>query len=160
MDRPRTPIEQRFWPKVLRAGADDCWIWTGHCDNKNGYGWIGAGGHYGKAVHVHRLAYELAFGAIPEGLCVLHHCDNPACVNPSHLFLGTQKDNIEDMIRKGRRFTGNGNAKLTLDQVREIRRLYGTGQYSQRQLGRQFGVTYPNIGSIVRGESWKVSRPW
>ena len=91
------PIEQRFWPRVDKSG--ECWVWTGAISH--GYGVVGTGGHSG-VVRVHRLSWELAIGPIPKGLHVLHRCDNPPCVNPAHLFLGTQADNMRDMREKGR----------------------------------------------------------
>lgn len=109
------PITERFWPRVNKAGpihavlGTPCWLWTGAPDNR-GYGRLSTtlGGSVLKA---HRLSWEIANGAIPEGLCVLHRCDNPPCVNPEHLFLGTRPDNARDMADKGRH--GRYNAKKT-----------------------------------------------
>jgi len=100
-----TGVEDRFWSKVQKT--ENCWLWMG-ARTKLGYGQ--RGGRKTGRRYTHRLSWEMRFGPIPEGLCVLHHCDNPPCVNPDHLFLGTKKDNTQDMIAKGRgrgpRFSG------------------------------------------------------
>jgi|ERR1041385_1929703 len=96
--KPRTPVAVRFWTKVEKTPT--CWIWTGAQD-RHGYGYF----HFGKrneAVKAYRMAYELAVGPIPEGMHVLHRCDNPPCVNPAHLFIGTHRDNMQDSWRKDR----------------------------------------------------------
>jgi len=95
--------EERFWPKVLKS--DSCWEWQASLTDK-GYGQF-----FDKGVRIlaHRYSYKLRFGKIPEGLFLCHTCDNPKCVNPDHLKPGTQKDNIQDMIAKGRRFCRNKN---------------------------------------------------
>lgn len=98
------PVVERFWPKVAKRGPDDCWLWTAQT-NPAGYGQIGVGsltdGTRGYAF-AHRVSYELANGPIPPGFFVCHKCDVRRCVNPSHLFLGTQHDNMRDCSRKGR----------------------------------------------------------
>lgn len=141
--------------------TDGCWLWTGA---KNGvqdcYGRIQAeGGRGSRVLSAHHVAYELLVGQIPSGLCVLHHCDNPACVNPSHLFLGTKGDNCRDRTRKGRQARGerDGNAKLTQEQVREIRARYQRNSriFGTVALGRQYGVACGTIWSIVRGQAWR-----
>ena len=90
------PLEQRFWKKVNKT--KNCWLWIG-CISKYGYGKIGANG---KTLLAPRVSWKIHFGQIPKGFCVLHKCDNSRCVNPKHLFLGTQADNIHDMYKKGR----------------------------------------------------------
>jgi len=99
----------------------------------------------------HRVAYELFVGPIPDGLSVLHKCDVTLCVNPDHLFLGTQQDNMADAASKHRLHV----QRLTADQVREIRALYATGAWTQKRLAERFGVTHTQISHIVRGEQWK-----
>lgn len=97
----RVPLSVRFWAKVkISSEPDDCWEWTGGI-NPNGYGRIGSH-KYGEQYSTHRLAYKLTHGEITDGLFVLHSCDNRKCCNPAHLFLGTHKDNVADMINKGR----------------------------------------------------------
>lgn len=152
----RRSLEERFADKVDRRGPDECWEWQGS-RYPNGYGQFGAGGTHTGA---HRASWELAHGPIPEGLFVLHHCDNPPCVNPAHLFLGTQTDNLRDAARKGRLTGGgplgerHGRAKLTEAAVLEIRRRYREAGETQAELGSAFGVVQTNVGRIVRGETW------
>ena len=116
-------------------------------------------------MYAHRAAWELANGPVPNGMSVLHRCDNPPCVRPEHLFVGTQKDNVRDMIEKGRRATlestthfGSdvGTSKLTVDEVVEIRRLYASGM-RQIPLGKMFGVHQNSISRIVNRKSWQTA---
>ena len=97
----RKPLAERFWAKVDRRGPDDCWNWTA-MTHPDGHGRIGEGGHYGRMLYAHRVSYELHIGPIPPGLVVMHKCDNPRCVNPAHLQLGTDADNHRDCWNKGR----------------------------------------------------------
>jgi len=144
----------RFWTHVHRT--DGCWLWTA-ATNSDGYGlWHIAG----KTVQAHRASYAYTKGPIPKGLHVLHSCDNPTCVNPAHLSLGTNQTNVDDSVSKGRncRGTRNGNSKLTEDQVRQIRARYAAGE-SYPDLGIAFGVTSVLIGQIVRNKIWKHVNP-
>jgi len=147
---------QRFWSRVDKTGS--CWLWLG-ARNKGGYGHSRyANGRNGDA---HRVAWTVTNGDIPDGLMVLHSCDNRLCVNPAHLFLGTQLDNMRDMDAKGRRRTVthdqrgelNGTAKLTKAIVLSIRELHESG-ISQREIGRKLGVTAGNVWAIVHRKSW------
>lgn len=99
-----TPPETRFWAKVDRLGPDDCWEWTGHRDPK-GYGKFMVTKSSGTTT-AHRYSYEMAHGPIPDGLMVRHSCDNPPCVNPAHLAVGTAQNNADDIADHGRRRTG------------------------------------------------------
>lgn len=148
--------EQRFWDKVKKT--DGCWEWKG--SHSKGYGQIAIGG--GRSMLVHRFSYWLHNGDIPKGegwhgVCVCHRCDNRSCVNPAHLFLGTHDDNMKDARRKGK-FSKqeNGRSKHTLENVEAIKRMYGSGKYSQRELGAIFGVTHTNVYAICKGIIWKT----
>lgn len=148
------PFETRFWSKVNISTEGSCWNWTA-CVNALGYGIISRSR---KANIASRISWELKHGPIPDGLCILHKCDNPRCVNPNHLFLGTRPENTADMIKKGRakhnRGELSGRAKLTRDQVVEIRHLYASVNFSQSELGKQFGVSKSTIAAILRRRSW------
>jgi len=150
-------LEERFWEKVKKN--EGCWIWTGSC-NMQGYGHIGEGGVGGRTLAAHRIAYELTYGSIPAETCVLHHCDNPICVNPKHLFLGTQTENLIDMTKKGRRKykahigEDNGRAKLTWNEVRNIRKRYKAGD-SRMNLANRYSMSWNTINSIIKNKLWK-----
>jgi hypothetical protein len=118
-----------------------------------GYGNVGV---WGKTMKTHRLSYFLVYGDIPDGMWVLHHCDNPRCVRPSHLFLGDNSANIADMVAKRRQSYGSQRpeAKLNDRKVGIIRSLYENGQ-TQDQIAKRFGVASATIGTIVRREAWK-----
>lgn len=149
------PPKERFWEKVSIAGPNDCWLWSASA-YLNGYGQFWTGSNLTPA---HRYAYFLVHGPIPPKMVVLHSCDNPRCCNPAHLSLGTQQDNVDDMLRKGRNNQAKGekqrNAKFTTEKIRQIREMYATGNYSQSELARQFNVSKPNIRSIVLRLTWK-----
>ena len=129
-----------------------CHIWDG-CLDRQGYGVVR---FRGKNNYSHRLIYEFAKGSIPEGVFVCHHCDTPSCMNPDHLFLGTQKDNMADCINKGRKAIGSdvGLSKLTESQVLEIRTLIQKG-IIQREIAKDFGVHYATISDINTGRTWE-----
>lgn len=145
--------EARFWAKVSQT-EDGCWLWTAYC-NQKGYGRVGAEGR--KVKSAHRVAWELMYGPILNGLHVLHRCDNPSCVRPDHLFLGTNKDNAGDREAKGRgnqpRGLQNGNAKLTDAFVKEI--LANKGTMTQARIAGVFGVTRSTISKVLLGKSWR-----
>lgn len=129
-----------------------CWEWTS--TKSHGYGVLRVGGRAGKTFLAHRLSYESANGPILPELKVCHHCDNPGCINPRHLFVGTQTDNMADMAAKGRnaKVVGedSGRAKLTEIDVWAIRAARGT----LRSLAKQYGVSHVQILKIRSGESW------
>lgn len=144
-------IIERFNAKT-RLAANDCIEWTAGKQNK-GYGNFG---FEGRTQRAHRVAYRLFVGPIPEGLCVLHTCDNRACVNPDHLWIGTQGDNIRDCCEKGRIARGVkiGASKLNINMVLEIRQLALDG-IPQAKIATRFSVTKGAVGQIVRKETWK-----
>lgn len=156
------PFGERFRRKIDFAGpvmpgmATACHVWTAAA-HRLGYGTMKRAGRMMRATHV---AWELATGApVPTGLCALHRCDNPRCVNAEHLFLGTRGDNNADRIRKGRTVRGdlrgerNGRAKLTADDVVEMRRLRSRGR-SFNQIGRAYGIAKQVARRAVIGLSW------
>lgn len=147
-------FEVRFWRKVEKSSG--CWEWTGTLE-KNGYGRVRTSNPR-RQVFVHRASWELAHGPIPEGLFVLHKCDNPKCVNPVHLFLGTQQDNIDDMRQKGRainvRGERHGRAKITEVQAREILARYAAGGITQQALADEYRLHPIYLNKIITGKSW------
>lgn len=153
-------LSARFWRQVDRRGPDECWPWTAHTNNQ-GYGMIGVEtrGVFHKALS-HRIAWEMQNGPIPEGLKVLHRCDTPLCVNPRHLFLGTMKQNTEDMVAKGRSARGvkHGSAKLTPDEVLVIRNEYAAGETIE-DLASRFCVSEWAVSDIVTNRNWKWLQP-
>ena len=160
-----TNQEGRFWNKIELAGGGECWLWTGA--TSRGYGVIWFDGKYQKS---HRVAWQIAHGSIPSGMCVLHKCDVRHCCNPDHLFVGTIAENNADRSAKGRdaaglshgRFTRpertprgerHWNSKLSMNDIREIRQMISRG-ISQRNIAYEFDVAHSTIGRIYREENW------
>lgn len=150
------PAEVRFWKYVVKAGPDDCWVWTG-AKAPGGYGVIGVAARKIRAYRAHRLSWEMANGQpAPDGMVVMHKCDNPPCVNPAHLKLGTYADNTADMMAKGRKVdagapgVSNCNAVLTADLVRYIR----ASDKTNVELAREIGVTRATVRKARLGISW------
>ena len=147
-------LKERFEKKFIKM--DGCWEWTA-CKLPAGYGYFGVAG---RMQYAHRVAYQLYVGEIGEDLFVCHHCDNPSCVNPSHLFLGTNTDNSRDCWSKGRGVTPdssgekNGKAKLTEKNVRTIRTMLAAGT-THRIIAKKFGVKRAAISKIACGRTWK-----
>jgi hypothetical protein len=150
-------LEECFWPKVDKRGTDECWIWIGARET-NGYGILANRSERG-VVKAHRLSYELHFGKFDPQMEVCHHCDNPPCVNPSHLFLGTHLDNMRDRSVKQRTHrhmgSANGRSRLTHEAVQTVRAMYESG-CSQAAIAKQFGVTQSQVSRVVRGVHWAV----
>lgn len=136
----RSPEEvvSAFWGYVKKTKT--CWLWKGERVNS------GAGRMYwGRHILAHRLSYAIHHGSVPDGMCVCHTCDVPYCVNPDHLFIGSQRDNMADMARKCR-----GNHRLTISDVAHIRKSYRSGELNQTELARKYGVAPSHISNIVR----------
>lgn len=148
------PIADRFWANVQVLGPDDCWEWQG-CTGNFGYGYIHIGGGSQSTV-AHRLAYELTYGPIPEGMYCCHHCDNAPCCNPAHIFLGTPADNMADKVAKKRHKWGetHAHAKLSEAQVIEARQLYAQG-VKVAHLAKKYGVSDATMREILNRETWK-----
>ena len=149
----RTP-EERFWPKVEKT--DECWLWTASRYKSGGYGQFTVDS---LGIRAHRFAYELLVGPIPSGMCVLHRCDNPPCVRPDHLFLGTQHDNAKDRTAKGRtgpRLSGDKHPTRTPERRQRyetVLALLAEG-VSKAEIARRVGLTQRSIHYIVSGRFW------
>ena len=146
----RGSIEKSFFAKFERVTESGCWIWTAGL-HKQRYGAI-----WNKDAH--RVSWEIHHGEIPDGLHVCHRCDVPSCVNPNHLFLGTHQDNMDDMVKKGRQRTPNGESharsKITENDVREMRVASDAG-VSRAKLASKYGLHCAHVGLIVRRKSWE-----
>lgn len=152
-------LAQRFWANVNRRSADECWEWRGSISD-TGYGQIAVRTSVPRSTH--RVSWELHFGPIPDGMCVLHRCDNRPCVNPDHLFLGTRADNVADRIAKGRphgkengrgvtRGSAHHKAKLTEADVARIRQSNASVQH----LASFYGVSTAAIRHVLTRKSWR-----
>jgi len=139
-------LADRFWSNVTGTVSPfSCWRWTG-TQNGDGYGYFLLSSLPGKQVLAHRFSYELEKGAIGRGLQVMHSCDNRLCVNPAHLSLGTNSDNIADAVKKGRKVN-----KLTREQADEIRARYADGE-TQASIAADFSVSQMTVSLIVRNK--------
>ena len=154
--KPRS-AEERFAESYTPEPNSGCWLWLGAARGSNGYGRIKA---FGKNMTAHRYSWVAAYGAIPDGMLVCHKCDNPACVNPSHLFLGTALDNMADCKRKWRtgggtktplRGESNHRSKLTSADVSRIR---ADGR-PQRAIASEYGVSQALVSKIKLNEIWR-----
>lgn len=156
-------VGERFWAKVDKAG--ECWLWTA-ARAARGYGAFYFRGGNNLS---HRVSYELTFGPVPAGLWVLHHCDNPPCVRPDHLFLGDHAANMADMVCKRRQPTimrpdrcvkhgeAHGGAVLTETDVRDLRRRYRRYSHDANivVLAAEYGVEPGTVWSVVNGKTWR-----
>lgn len=157
----RKPPEQRFWAKVDKDGpivpgmTTPCWVWTG-AKGKQGYGHLLFSAQ--KIKKAHRVSYEIHFGIIDPKKDICHHCDNPSCVRPDHLFEGTTRDNILDMERKGRAYHPRGNnsgqAKLTESDVINIRKLYKQDGMTYKKLASMYQIGKTTISHIIKYRTW------
>ena len=140
-----------FFGKINKTKT--CWLWTAATNGK--YGKIGQ--NKKNMFYAHRFSFIIHNGPIPDRLCVLHKCDNPLCVNPDHLFLGTAQDNVDDKISKGRDLVRENHpmAKLKWREVREIRKLYTNGHLTYTEVAKIYGVSTKSISGIINNKSWK-----
>lgn len=154
--RRRTPLAERFWSKVNVGGLYDCWEWTG-ARSPQGYGRIWVADQHEK-VPAHRvsLMWHLGLDSLPAEMDACHHCDNPPCVNPAHLFIGTRAENIADCIAKGRFVMGDraNGVKLTSAQIPLIRQQLAAG-LTRPHIAKQFGVSRAAIRMIEIGKNWR-----
>lgn len=157
------PAEERFWLQVDKRGPDECWEWQGA--KSKGYGRLWRNG---KLIQATRLSYEMHKGPIADGLFVCHACDNKACVNPAHLWLGTNSDNILDAVAKGLHHSPpppkahgeqHSQARLTAKQVIEIRQRYAGGGVTQQSLANEYGVCREHIRDIIAHKKWRHLAP-
>jgi len=163
MSRRELPVfspavrERQFWSRVDTSRPADCWVWP---TGKDRYGKpkYGRTSLHGVMMGAHRAAWTLTHGEIPSGMLVCHRCDNPPCINPAHLFLGTPQDNSSDMAAKGRAFAGTGlsspHSVLTSDQVSHVRRLYHGG-VSAREVGELLGIDTMTAWKAAVGETYR-----
>ncbi len=156
----RVSAQGRFWSKVDKRGPGECWPWLRF---RTGAGY----GHFslnGRNVLAHRTAWLFANGEIPIGLCVCHRCDNPACCNPVHLFLGTLAENVADMKAKrrartsDRRGANNPRARLKQSDVDEIRSRHASGDVTAQELAAAYGVGLSHVYKIVSNKSWAIAK--
>ncbi|HMN15178.1 MAG TPA: HNH endonuclease [Bellilinea sp.] len=148
-------IDERFWSKVKVGKPDECWFWIAGIKS-TGRGNFSVGR---RNIQAHRMAWLLTNGDIPEGMFLCHTCDNGLCVNPNHLYVGTPKENTADMINRNRKAVLVGEfssrAKLTVSQVRQIRKMYSAGKKSQNAIAEVFGVSRSTIEAIILRRNWK-----
>ncbi len=155
--RTHAPLEDRLWRWIDKREPNDCWPWTG-ATVRGGYGSIQIGGKGSNGGVAHRALYEIINGPVPDGMVVMHRCDNPPCCNPRHLTIGTYKENTWDMMAKGRRATcwpvgeNNGKSKLTAEKVRYIRANVAKGY---RTLSHELELDYTTVRNAAIGKSWK-----
>ena len=152
----QAPLSERFWRFVDRKSEDECWNWIGN-KLKSGYGQISIGAKKEMSKGAHRVSWELANDkSIPDGMYIMHKCDNPSCVNPNHLTIGTAKENTQDMIQKGRKKTvaplgeENGKSLLNAEKVLLIR----ASTLNHAALGRQLNVSPNCIRGVRTGRTW------
>lgn len=146
----RRRFNEKFFSRVKKLSYSECWVWTGAI-SMQGYGLVTRDK---KHTSSHRIAWELQYGPIPDGMCVCHHCDNRKCCNPNHLFLGTNEDNMRDMYQKNRHAKYK-ERKLTNAQVGNIVRQHTVEKISQRELASIYGVNRTTIARIIQGRIYK-----
>ena len=146
-------LEERFWSRADKKSSDECWEWLGS-KLRGGYGNLNQEGH---TLQAHRYSYVLHIGDIPKGMLVCHSCDNPGCVNPEHLFLGTHLTNAMDKVSKDRQIKGEGiyNHKIVEADAIRIRELYSQGNLSMRKIAKMFGLCYSETNAVINKRTWR-----
>lgn len=145
--KKNTPLSKRFFDKVMPEPNTGCWLWIGAI-NESSYGSMRVNK---KTLLAHRISFELHSRPIPKGKLVLHRCDNSLCVNPAHLYIGTDSDNTKDKLLRGRM-----NSKLSFALSKEIISNYSEGLLSQKDIGVKYGVSQTLISQIIRGKIWRL----
>jgi hypothetical protein len=153
MSRAAQPVETRLKSRVEIDAVTGCWLWQGALD-RSGYGQINVDG---KTMLAHRVSHTLFNGDIPDGHFVLHACDTPRCIAPAHLSTGTHDENMREMVERDRSAHGerHGSARLSLDDVREIKRLHSEGHASQSALAMLYEISRTQVWNIVHGHKWR-----
>lgn len=152
---PAYTTEDRFWAKVKKAEPELCWAWIAGTLN-TGYGRFVKDG---RKCLAHRVAWEYTYGPIPKKMFVCHHCDNKNCVNPGHLYLGTNGTNIRDYFSKGNAFVRRGEdsrmSKINNETVLKIRELHATGKYTYEQVARLANTSLGIVKGVLSGKTWR-----
>jgi hypothetical protein len=148
----KMPLEERFWDKVDVRGSEECWLWQGAKDGE--YGVLSDSG---KKRRAHRVSYEIDTGGLNPDLHVCHHCDTPSCVNPNHLYQGTEQDNTDDMVNRNRQAKGSdfSNTELSEQDVAEVRRQYRDTNKSTYKIAAELPISPSQVRRIVNGDQWQ-----
>lgn len=146
-------VKERFDSMYVRIPFGGCWIWVGALKNKFGHGAFKVGPRKSKVEFAHRMSWQLVNGEIPDGMCVCHECDNPSCVNPDHLFIGTSADNTRDKVEKGRHVFGSAVHNANIDE--SIAKQIKSAFLPTKVLAEMFGISRQSAADIVYGRTWK-----